>query len=78
MPSSGIPGEITSGLYRWVFYRYFGGDSFFSVVAVGRGSQYHYSVVPVGNLLSVVSESQGSLLVVSISINVLVLLVPVN
>ena len=50
----------------------------FSVVAVGRGSQYHYLVVSVGSLLSVVSVSQGFLLVVSISINVLVMLVPAN
>jgi len=75
--SLGIPGEITFGLYRWVLsYRYIGGDSFFG--HRGCGSQYHYSVVSVGSLFSVVSVSQGFLLVVSISINVLVLLVPVN
>ena len=56
-------------VYRWwLFFR-----SSRSVVAVSIIIRFF-----VGNLLSVVSESQGFLLVVSISINVLVLLVPVN
>ena len=72
-----ILGEITFGSYLWVLsYSYICGDSF-SVVMVGCASQYYYSVISVGSPLSVVSVSQGILLVVFVAIIGLVVLVPV-